>query len=163
MTAEPVPNSHYLLAGSLMAPAQPHVITTVLGSCVSVCLWDCVLRIGGMNHYMLPLWNGEGLASPKYGNIAVAKLLQQLQDLGSNKRNLRAKIFGGGVVLNVTNPFMNIGERNVRLAEDVLRRENIPIVSSDTGGRTGRKIIFHTENGIVLVKKLAQQIDDIRI
>ncbi len=163
MTAEPVPNSHYLLAGSLMAPAQPHVITTVLGSCVSVCLWDCVLRIGGMNHYMLPLWNGEGLASPKYGNIAVAKLLEQLQDLGSNKRNLRAKIFGGGVVLNVTNPFMNIGERNVRLAEDVLRQENIPIVSSDTGGRTGRKVIFHTENGIVLVKKLAQQIDDIRV
>ncbi len=163
MTAEPVPNSHYLLAGSLMVPAQPHVITTVLGSCVSVCLWDCVLRIGGMNHYMLPLWNGEGLASPKYGNIAVAKLLEQLQDLGSNKRNLRAKVFGGGVVLNVTNPFMNIGERNVRLAEDVLRQANIPIVSSDTGGRTGRKIIFHTENGIVLVKKLAQQIDDIRI
>ena len=162
MTTGPVPNNHYLLAGSLMAPADPHIITTVLGSCVSVCLWDGALRIGGMNHYMLPLWNGEGLASPKYGNIAVAKLVERLQDLGSNKRNLRAKIFGGGVVLNVTNPFMNIGERNVQLAEDMLRQENIPIVSADTGGRTGRKIIFNTETGIVLVKKLAGQIDDIR-
>ncbi len=163
MTDEPTPNNHYLLAGNLLVPESPHVITTVLGSCVSVCLWDSVLRIGGMNHYMLPFWNGEGLASPKYGNIAVAKLLERLQDLGSSKRNLRAKVFGGGVVLNVTNPFMNIGERNIQLAEDMLRQENIPIVSADTGGKTGRKIIFHTANGVVLVKKLAQQIDDIRL
>jgi chemotaxis protein CheD len=163
MTAETLENSHYLLAGGLLASADPHVITTVLGSCVSVCLWDGVLRIGGMNHYMLPFWNGEGLASPKYGNIAVAKLVQRLQDLGSEKKNLRAKIFGGGVVLNVTNPFMNIGERNVQLAEDALRSEGIPIVSGDTGGRSGRKIIFNTESGVVLVKKLLQQIDDIRV
>jgi len=163
MTVELVPNNHYLLAGSIQVPACPQVITTVLGSCVSVCLWDSVLRIGGMNHYMLPFWNGEGLASPKYGNIAVAKLLERLEDQGSHKRNLRAKVFGGGVVLNVTNPFMNIGERNIQLAEDILRQENIPIVSADTGGRTGRKIIFHTDSGIVFVKKLARQIDDIRI
>ncbi len=162
MTAEPVPNNHYLLAGNLVVPERPHVITTVLGSCVSVCLWDSVLRIGGMNHYMLPFWNGEGLASPKYGNIAVVKLLERFHDLGSDRRNLRAKVFGGGVVLNVANPFMNIGERNVQLAENLLRQENIPIVSADTGGKTGRKIIFHTESGVVLVKKLAQQINDVR-
>ena len=163
MMVEPLPNNHYLLAGNIQVPACAQVITTVLGSCVSVCLWDSVLRIGGMNHYMLPFWNGEGLASPKYGNIAVAKLLERLEDLGSQKRNIRAKIFGGGVVLNVTNPFMNIGERNIQLAEDMLRQENIPIVSADTGGKTGRKVIFHTDSGIVFVKKLARQIDDIRI
>lgn len=163
MTDESVQNSHYLLAGSLFVPAQPHVITTVLGSCVAVCLWDSMLRIGGMNHFMLPLWNGEGLASPKYGNIAVTKLLERLQDLGSSKRNLRAKIFGGGVVLNVSNPFMNIGERNIQIAEDLLRQENIPIMSADTGGKTGRKVIFNTESGVVLVKKLSRQIDDIRL
>ncbi len=164
MSDEPTQNNnHYLLAGSLFVSAEPYVITTVLGSCVSVCLWDSVLRIGGMNHFMLPFWNGEGLASPKYGNIAVAKLLERLQDLGSNKRNLRAKVFGGGVVLNVSNPFMNIGERNIQLAEDLLNEAGIPIISSDTGGKTGRKIIFNTENSIVLVKKLTQQIDDIRI
>jgi chemotaxis protein CheD len=163
MPPQSAQNNHYLLAGSLFAPAEPHVVTTVLGSCVSVCLWDSFLRIGGMNHYMLPFWNGEGLASPKYGNIAVVKLLERLQDLGSNKRNLRAKVFGGGVVLNVSNPFMNIGERNIQLAEDLLHEAGIPIISADTGGKTGRKILFNTENGIVLVKKLAQQIDDIRL
>ncbi|MDH4161801.1 MAG: chemotaxis protein CheD [Nitrospirota bacterium] len=156
-------NTHYLLAGSLFAHEEPHVVTTVLGSCVSVCLWDCMAHRGGINHYMLPLWNGEGLASPKYGNIAILKLIERMRELGSEKRNLRAKVFGGGVVLNVTNSFMNIGERNIQLADDVLRSENIQIISADTGGNVGRKIIFNTESGTVLVKKLMKQIDDIRI
>ena len=163
MMPETTEKTHYLLAGSLFVPAEPHLVTTVLGSCVSVCLWDSALRIGGINHFMLPFWNGEGLASPKYGNIAIAKLLERLQDHGATKRNLRAKIFGGGVVLNVTNTFMNIGERNIQLADDLLKNEGIPIVSADTGGNTGRKIIFNTGTGMVLVKRLSRQIDDIRI
>ena len=163
MTLEPGGNSHYLLAGNLFAHTEPYQVTTVLGSCVSVCLWDSLLRRGGINHYMLPLWNGEGLASPKYGNIAIVKLIERMYDLGSEKRNLRAKIFGGGVVLNVTNPFMNIGERNVQLADDVLRSEGIPVLSADTGGNVGRKIIFNTGTGTVLVKRLLKQIDDIRV
>lgn len=163
MTQEPGAATHYLLAGNLFAHEAPHLVTTVLGSCVSVCLWDGVRRRGGINHFMLPLWNGEGLASPKYGNIAIAKLIERMYALGAEKRNLRAKVFGGGVVLNVSNPFMNIGERNIQLAEDVLRTEGIPILSADTGGNVGRKIIFNTATGTVLVKRLLKQIDDIRI
>src|SRR5512139_2199925 len=162
MMPETVEKTHYLMAGNLFVPEEAHLVTTVLGSCVSVCLWDSILRFGGINHYMLPFWNGEGLASPKYGNIAIAKLLERMLELGSERRSLRAKVFGGGVVLNVTNPFMNIGERNVQLAEDMLRSENIPIISADTGGKVGRKLIFNTETGTVLLKKLAKQIDDIR-
>ena len=144
MLYNPDENSHYLLAGSLFVHEERHFVTTVLGSCVSVCLWDCVRNRGGINHYMLPFWNGEGLASP-------------------DKRNLRAKVFGGGIVLNVTNPFMNIGERNIQLAEDMLHSENIPIISADTGGKFGRKLIFNTETGSVFLKKLTKQIDDIRL
>jgi len=162
MIPESGEKTHYLVAGSLFAHEERHIVTTVLGSCVSVCLWDCVRNRGGINHYMLPFWNGEGLASPKYGNIAIAKLLERMLELGSERRSLRAKVFGGGVVLNVTNPFMNIGERNIQLAEGMLRSENIPIISADTGGKVGRKLIFNTETGTVLLKKLAKQIDDIR-
>jgi len=163
MIFDPGENTHYLVAGSLFAHEERHIVTTVLGSCVSVCLWDGVRSQGGINHYMLPFWNGEGLASPKYGNIAIAKLIEKMLDLGSDRRNLRAKVFGGGVVLNVSNPFMNIGERNVQLAEDTLRSENSPVLSADTGGNVGRKLIYNTESGIVLVKRLTRQIDDIRI
>ncbi len=162
MTNDPNGNHHYLMAGGIFAQGTPHRVTTVLGSCVSVCLWDGMLSIGGINHYMLPFWNGEGLASPRYGNIAIAKLIERMQDLGAERRNLRAKVFGGGIVLNVSNPFMNIGERNVQLAEDLLKNEGIPIVSADTGGHVGRKLIFETSSGTVLVKKLPRQIDDIK-
>ena len=155
--------NHYLLPGSLFAHPEAHVITTVLGSCISVCLWDPLLRIGGINHFMLPLWNGEGLASPKYGNIAISKLIDKMLDFGCERRNLRAKMFGGSEMFKTTNALMNIGERNIVLAEDILREEKIPILVSDVGGKAGRKIIYHTETGSVLMKRLSQQVDDIKI
>jgi chemotaxis protein CheD len=135
----------------------------VLGSCVSVCLWDPRLKIGGINHYMLPFWNGEGLASPRFGNIAIMKLIEKMLALGADRHNLQAKVFGGGDMLKATSALMNIGQRNIVLAQDMLRDERIPIVSADTGGKHGRKLLFNTKNGVVLVKLLKKQIDDIRI
>ncbi len=152
-------NNHYLLPGNIFAHADEYTVTTVLGSCVSVCLWDPVNKIGGINHYLLPLWNGDGLASPRYGNIAIAKLIEKMLDLGADHENLRAKLFGGGDVLKMTSAFMNIGQRNVLLAENLLRDEHIPVVSADTGGQSGRKILFNTRTGVVLVKQLPKQIE----
>ena len=92
---------HYLYPGDIFVNLSPHSITTVLGSCIAVCMYDYKLKIGGMNHYLLPFWNGEGLASPRYGNIAIPKLIEKLLSLGSERKNLRAKVFGGGMVLSV--------------------------------------------------------------
>jgi len=66
-------NTHFLYPAALFASRTPHMVTTILGSCVAICLYDPILKFGGINHYMLPLWNGQGLASPKYGNIAIEK------------------------------------------------------------------------------------------
>lgn len=156
-------NSHYLLPGNLFVHREEYQVLTVLGSCISVCLWDSRQKIGGINHYMLPLWNGEGLASPRFGNIAITKLIEKMLEQGADKRNLQAKIFGGGDMLKSTSAFMNIGQRNIVLAEDLLREERIPIVSADTGGKYGRKLLFNTHTGVVLVKLLKKQIDDINI
>ena len=155
--------SHYLLPGNLFAHREGHIVTTVLGSCISVCLWDPIKKIGGINHYMLPLWNGEGLASPKYGNIAISKLIEKMLELGCDKRNLRAKVFGGSEMFKVTNAVMNIGERNIVLAQDALNEQKIPIIASDVGGKTGRKIIYDSGTGGVSMKRLTRQIDDITI
>ena len=144
--------THFLLLGTIFAHGQPHVITTVLGSCVSVCLWDPVLRAGGMNHYHLPLWNGEGLPTPKYGNIAIPKLLESILALGCRKQDLKAKVFGG-----TGRSILQVGKRNIELAEEMLAEEGIPIVSFDVGGTVGRKIIFDTETGIILLKKFKQE------
>lgn len=131
-------------------------MTTVLGSCIAVCLWDSIANIGGINHYMLPLWNGEGLPSPKYGNIAIKKLIEKMQSLGCRKENLKAKVFGGGAVMQTSGGLLNVGERNIMLAEDMLADEKIPIISKDLGGDYGRKIIFCTSSGTVLMKKIRQ-------
>ena len=134
----------------MFASAQPAEVTTILGSCVAVCLWDRYLGIGGINHYMLPTWNGMELASPKYGNIAIERLTERMLQLGCKKNNLVAKVFGGGEVITVTSSSMHIGERNIMVAEEMLQEQNIPIIGRSTGGKNGRKIIFNTHTGEVL-------------
>lgn len=159
-TGGPVPETaeekaagrHYLYPGTLFVHHEPHLVTTVLGSCVSVCLWDPAARVGGINHYLLPLWNGEGLPTPKYGNIAIVKLVQKVQDLGAGSR-LVAKVFGGSSMWEKTEGLLAIGQRNIELAMELLEQHRIPVVSSDLGGPVGRKIIFHTGDGTVLLKR----------
>ncbi|MHB8708240.1 MAG: chemotaxis protein CheD [Desulfuromonadales bacterium] len=145
-------NRHYLYPGTLFAHREPHLVTTVLGSCVSVCLWDQTARIGGINHYLLPLWNGEGLPTPKYGNIAIAKLVEKVQALGAGSK-LIAKVFGGASMWEKTDGLLAVGQRNIELAVELLDQQRIPVISSDLGGPVGRKIIFHTGDGTVLLKR----------
>ena len=144
---------HYLYPGTLFADPRPHVVTTILGSCVSVCLWDSAQKIGGINHYLLPLWNGEGLPTPKYGNVAIDKLIENMLDLGCRKKDLRAKVFGGASLWDNTQGLMRVGERNVTLAEERLQEHRIATISSDVQGSSGRKILFNTETGTVLLRR----------
>jgi chemotaxis protein CheD len=142
-------NSHFLYPAALFVSRTPHRVSTILGSCVAVCLYDPVLKFGGINHFMLPFWNGQGLASPKYGNIAIEKLVEKMISLGSNKSNIRAKIFGGGEVIDTNISQFHIGERNIKLAIDMLEDLRIPIVARSVGGKLGRKIEYSTETGEV--------------
>ncbi len=148
--------AHFLYPGMIFADRRECMISTVLGSCVSVCLWDPILRTGGMNHFLLPFWNGEGLRTPKYGNVAIPMLIEKMLALGSIKGNLRAKVFGGGSVLENTSGLLNVGERNIALAEESLAENRIVTLSRDTGGSYGRKVMFMTTTGEVFVKRIAR-------
>ncbi len=150
---------HFLYPSSLFVSREPYVIKTILGSCVAVCLWDKKLKFGGVNHYMLPNWNGNDLASPKYGNIAIDKLLERMLGLGSNIKDIQAKIFGGGELLERgTGNSTLIGERNIRVARLMLEERNIQIIASSTGGRRGRKILFFSDTGEVRHKFLEKKV-----
>lgn len=129
-------------------------ITTVLGSCVSVCFYDTKREIGGLNHFMLPYWNGDGLETPKYGNIAIQQLFQKMLDLGAKKGDIVCKIFGGAKVLGEQYSIFNVGQRNTELAIKMVTEMGIAIVSSSTGGLQGRKIHFNTKTGEVFQKYL---------
>ena len=145
-------NSFFLYPGAIFVSNKPHFITTILGSCVAVCAWDPVFKIGGMNHFMLPLWNGQGLASPRYGNIAIPKLIEKMIAKGSNKGNIIYKVFGGGEVIENKSSHFDIGNRNVDLAIKTMKEQGITVLSSSTRGKKGRKIIFNTHTGEVMHK-----------
>lgn len=141
----------YLYPSNLIVSANTTLIRTVLGSCVAVCIWDKFKRTGGMNHYMLPFWNGNGLASPKYGNIAIKSLVDKMIENGSSRQNLVAKVFGGGEIIEVQQANYQIGERNILIAENLLSEYKIQIRAKSVGGKFGRKIQFNTNSGEVLM------------
>lgn len=153
----PEKKKHFLYPGAIYVDGEECEITTVLGSCIAVCLWDRIHGGGGMNHFMLPLWNGEGLPTPKYGNIAMERLLEQVLSIGAHKHNLVAKVFGGANLLVNSSSSFPIGARNIDLALTQLDEWQIPVVASDLAGHAGRKIIMNTLSGVILMSKGRQQ------
>lgn len=153
-------SSYFLYPSAIYVSREPHFINTILGSCVAVCMWDKVIKFGGMSHFMLPLWNGDGLASPKYGNIAIEKQLEKMTSLGSKKYHIVAKIFGGGEVIDMERQHFHIGERNIQLAQEMLDEIKIPIISSSVGGKFGRKIIMNTLTGEIKQRYVKREIKD---
>lgn len=133
---------------------EPTEVSTILGSCVAVCLYDPILKIVGMNHYLLPLWNGEGLKSLKYGNICNERLIEKMLKAGAKKSRMIVKLFGGAKI-NIAG--LNIGEKNVIIAKKIIEEHGLKITSEDTGGFLGRKIIMNSTDGSVYLKYAADR------
>jgi chemotaxis protein CheD len=130
------------------------VVTTTLGSCVAVCLWDPTLRMGGMNHIMLPEGSpGDGEAAGRYGSFAMELLINALMRRGALRTRLQAKVFGGGAVVAGMHS-LNVGERNARFALDYLATERIAVLAQDLLERFPRKVAFWPATGKAMVKRL---------
>lgn len=146
--------SVYLYPGELVATSDPSVISTVLGSCVCVCLLDPVTRSGGANHFLLPHFTRGDASSCRFGQTAMEMLISRMIALGCQKRNLTARLFGGASQFEVSGGRVSIGQQNVQVATRFLEDEGIPILAREVGGKRGRKLVFHTETGAVFVKTL---------
>jgi chemotaxis protein CheD len=145
---------HYLVPGGLFASEEPTLVTTILGSCVSVCLFDPARRIGGANHFLLPHWVQGPHESNRYGVVAVATLIKKLVAFGSRGPELRAKIFGGARLLGSTSPASDVGSKNAKLAQKLLAEAEVPVVAHDLGGDRSRKLVFRTSDGASWVRRL---------
>jgi chemotaxis protein CheD len=148
-SADPDPpgvhRSHYLHQGEWLAAREPTAVTTVLASCVAVCLWDPAARLGGISHFLLPTGR-RGSAHPgRYGNLAIARLIADLEALGCYRRRLLGKVFGGSCRTE-TSAGGDLGARNVAMADEVLADLDIPVVGADTGGPRTRKLVLHTDD-----------------
>jgi chemotaxis protein CheD len=149
------PKGIYLHPGHLWVSSERCAITTILGSCVAVGLWDREAQIGGLNHFLLPHRAGRGSLSPRFGNVAMEQLLEKLASSGSPRERLHAKLFGGACVLEAMRSSDHLGRKNVELARRVLEDARIPLVAEDTLGNLGRKLVFHTHDGSAWVKLLS--------
>jgi chemotaxis protein CheD len=148
------PAAHaFLMPGTLYCSAQPAVVTTVLGSCVAVCLLDRRKRVAGMNHFVLPYAPG-GDDSLRYGGPSLERLLRQMERFGCSGRDLYAKVFGGAAVLAPGEGALAIGTRNVELAINWLRERSIAVTGRRTGGTAGLLIRLHGPAGDVLVRAI---------
>jgi chemotaxis protein CheD len=144
----------YLHPGHVHVTSTPVDITTVVGSCVSVCLWDRSSKLAAMNHFVLPTTTG-GPPSLKHGDYATQALVDRLLALGAVVANLRARLFGGSCVIEAFRTSGNdLGSKNVAMARRVLAQHRIPVLQEDVGGSSGRKIVFHTDDASVVVKIL---------
>jgi chemotaxis protein CheD len=152
--------------GQYYAASGEGSISTVVGSCVSTCLWDPVRRIGGMNHFMLP---GEpsATASPwglsaRFGVYAMEILINEMLHLGADRSRLVAKVFGGAQVLQGFDT-LDVGRMNSKFVLNFLREEGIQLSAQDLLGVCPRKLHFFPETGKVRVKKLhLQQYDAVQ-
>lgn len=146
-------NAVKVLPGEYFVSNESMVIMTVLGSCIAACLWDSRMRVGGMNHFMLPEGD-SGDATGRYGSYAMELLINEMLKLGARRESMQAKVFGGAQVMaNFTT--MNVGERNTEFVKEYLQTERIPIVSEDVLEIYPRKVCFFPATGKAMVKRLA--------
>jgi len=142
-----------VLPGEYFVSAEDLVIMTVLGSCISACIWDGRARAGGINHFMLP--DGDSVDGfGRYGSYAMELLINEMLKKGARRESMQAKVFGGAAVMAGFTT-MNVGDRNTKFVLDYLATERIPVVSQDVLDIYPRKVCFFPVTGKALVKRLA--------
>jgi chemotaxis protein CheD len=147
-----------LLPGEYYVTIKDECIYTTLGSCISACIRDRISGVGGMNHFMLPAstdansWKSTNLsAATRYGNFAMEHLINVILKNGGQRKNLEAKLFGGGRIMqNMT----DVGMRNIIFVRDYLKIEEIKVSSEDVGDIYPRMVAYFPATGKVRVKRL---------
>lgn len=135
----------YVVQGTYYVTAHPEAtLSTVLGSCISVCLFDPVAAIGGMNHFLLPTGRGTESGHIRFGVNAMERLINELLKSGAVKPRLQAKLFGGSRMSATLN---DIGRQNAAFAHSFLANEGIVSTSESLGGALARRVIFRPATG----------------
>ena len=133
---------------------EPAILRTILGSCVGICIYDRMKKIGGLAHILLPNDTSNGTFPEKFADTAIPLLINNLMKEGAKKEFMSAKIAGGAAMFkfgaNVA--LGQIGDRNIEEVKKILQKYNIPVLEEDTGGNAGRVIDFFLEDGRLKVK-----------
>jgi chemotaxis protein CheD len=155
-----------LMPGEYYVTRHEELIFTTLGSCVSACVRDVKLGVGGMNHFMLPLanntstsgWGGADVVSSatRYGNVAMERLINDILKIGGQRANLEFKLMGGGKVLDIA---LDVGASNVQFIRDYLKTEGFAIAAEDLGDVFARKVYYSPATGKLRAKRLTATVN----
>lgn len=155
-----------LMPGEYYVTRHDELIFTTLGSCVSACVRDVKLGVGGMNHFMLPLagnsstnqWGSSEIVSTatRYGNVAMERLINDILKIGGQRANLEFKLMGGGKVLDIA---LDVGACNVKFIRDYLKTEGFPIAAEDLGDVFARKVYYSPSTGKLRAKRLTATVN----
>lgn len=149
-----------ILPGEFYVTRNKEGVATTLGSCISACIRDRVLGIGGMNHFMLPATDVSDLASMKannlseatrFGNYAMEHLINEIMRNGGRRQNLEVKVFGGGRIIS---GMTDVGLANITFVRDYLATEGLQVVAEDVGDIYPRMVMFFPATGMAKVKRL---------
>jgi chemotaxis protein CheD len=151
-----------LLPGDFYVTCADEVLDTVLGSCVSACIRNPRLGIGGMNHFMLPrpsgsgsdTWDNRSGRATRYGTASMEQLINRILGAGGSRNELEVKIFGGGKVLS---SLSDVGNHNVIFVRDFLKQEGLKVSSEDVGDTCPRHVQYFPMSGRVRVRHLASR------
>jgi chemotaxis protein CheD len=156
-----------LLPGDYYVTREDEVLDTVLGSCVSACIRNPRLKIGGMNHFMLPRPSGSGNdtwenvagRATRYGSASMEQLINRILNTGGTRADLEVKIFGGGKVLS---SLSDVGNHNVIFVRDFLKQEGLRVASEDVGDVCPRHVQYFPLTGRVRVRHLNSRQDVVK-
>jgi chemotaxis protein CheD len=149
-----------ILPGEYFVTRADEAITTVLGSCISACIRDPAIRVGGMNHFMLPedstggtsAWiSKDAGASTRYGSFAMESLINGLLKLGAKRERFEVKLFGGGRILAAGT---DVGASNIAFVRNFLALEKMPVIAADVGEIYPRRVLYFPATGRVRLKRL---------
>ncbi|MFK8027773.1 MAG: chemoreceptor glutamine deamidase CheD [Gammaproteobacteria bacterium] len=142
--------------GGVYVTDQDEIITTVLGSCISTCIRDTKMGIGGMNHFLMPgdkldLISMQNKSLLQLGAYSMDYLINTILENGGSRKNLEIKVFGGGAIISSVG---NVGMSNIQFIRDYIEQSNYVLANEDLGGEHPRKVNYFVKTGAVMVKRL---------
>jgi chemotaxis protein CheD len=157
------PPTLYLKPGEIHFAETGVLVSTILGSCLAVTLWNRRVGISAICHGVLPKCkiqgscHGQCIEKFKYVDCSLKWMIERFVTRGVDSQEIEVKLFGGSDMFpseEAGGSRMSVGRQNTGVARKILDREGLHIVSYDVGGSRGRKIIFDTGTGEVLLKYL---------
>ncbi len=156
-----------LKPGGLSIRTTPTLIQTAVGSCLAITMFAPRQKIGAISHPMLPFPPEHERQTcfvrdlRKYVSFVVSEMLRKMKHHDVQTHDIEVKIFGGGELFGQYGEQQEnrtVGRLNVQTVMQLIESERLFLKTFDVGGNRGRKILFYTHSGEVLVKRLNNRI-----